>query len=181
MSTPVIIEDYDARWPERFEILRSRIGAALGSLAAAIEHVGSTAVPGLAAKPIVDIDVLLGSKSDLPGVVERLTMIGYAHQGDLGIPGREAFRAPAGQFPHHLYVCPPNSRAYLQHLAFRDYLRTHPENARAYGLLKRSLASRYGNDRDGYTQAKTEFIEAILQPARVAGPEHFRPGARIIS
>ena len=181
MSAPVIIEDYDARWPERFEILRSRIGAALGSLAAAIEHVGSTAVPGLAAKPIVDIDVLLGSKSDLPGVVERLTMIGYAHQGDLGIPGREAFRAPAGQFPHHLYVCPPNSRAYLQHLAFRDYLRTHPEDARAYGLLKRSLASRYGNDRDGYTQAKTEFIEGILRRAKCSSSEHFSSAARIIS
>lgn len=181
MTTPVIIEDYDPSWPERFEILRSRISAALGSRAAAIEHVGSTAVPGLAAKPIIDIDVLLRSKTDLPRAIECLTAIGYVYQGDLGIPGREAFRAPASEFRHHLYVCPPDSQACWQHLAFRDHLRSHPEDARAYGLLKRSLASCYGSDRDGYTQAKTEFIEAILRRAEGSGPEHFSSAARIIS
>ncbi len=181
MSAPVIIEDYDPRWPEYFEMLRSRIGAALGSLAAAIEHVGSTAVTGLAAKPIIDIDVLLHSEGDLPRAIERLTTIGYAHQGDLGILGREVFRAPSDALLHHLYVCRPNSRAYLQHLAFRDYLRIHDEDARAYGLSKRSLASRYGSDRDGYTQAKTEFIEAILRRVEGSGSEHFSSAARIIS
>lgn len=181
MTAPVIIEDYDPSWPERFEILRSRIGAALGSLAAAIEHVGSTAVPGLAAKPIIDVDVLLRSEADLPRAIERLAAIGYAHQGDLGVPGREAFRAPPSEFRHHLYVCPPDSKACRQHLTFRDYLRTHSEAARAYGLLKRSLASRHGSDRDGYTQAKTEFIEAIMLRAEGSGSEHFSSAARIIT
>jgi GrpB-like predicted nucleotidyltransferase (UPF0157 family) len=181
MIPPVIIEDYDPRWPERFETLRMRIDAALGPLVAAIEHVGSTAVPGLAAKPIIDIDVLLRSDSDLPLAIGRLGTLGYEHQGNLGIAGREAFRVPAADVSHHLYVCPPNSQAYLEHLAFRDHLRSHPEEARGYELLKRLLACQYGNDRDGYTQAKSEFIEAILRRAKLAGAEHFRSGARIIS
>lgn len=181
MIEPVIIEDYDPRWPERFETLHARIGGALGPLAAAIEHVGSTAVPGLASKPIIDIDVLLQSRTDVQSAIERLAAIGYAYQGDLGIAGRGAFRAPASEFRHHLYVCPSNSQVYRQHLAFRDYLRIHPEDVCAYGLLKRSLASRYGSDRDGYTQAKTEFIEAILKRAEGSGSEHFSSAARIIS
>src|SRR5690348_11547029 len=141
MSAPIVIEDYDPRWPRRFETIRIRIAAALGPLAAAIEHVGSTAVPGLAAKPIIDIDVLLRSEGDLPLAIERLQTLGYEHQGDLGIAGREAFRAPVADVSHHLYLCPPGSRAYLEHLAFRDHLRTHSDDARAYELLKRSLAN----------------------------------------
>lgn len=181
MTEPVIIEDYDPRWPQRFETLRARVSAVLGTLAAAIEHVGSTAVPGLASKPIIDIDVLLQSQTDLQSAIERLAAMGYAYEGDLGIAGREAFRAPASEFRHHLYVCQPNSPAYQQHLAFRDYLRTHPEDACAYESLKRSLAERFGSDRDAYTQGKTEFIEAILRRAEASGPEHFSSAARIIS
>jgi len=180
MTAPLVIEDYDAGWPQHFETLRTRISAVLGPLAAAIEHVGSTAVPGLAAKPIIDVDVLLQSHTDLQLARERLSAIGYAHQGDLGVPGREAFRAPAADVWHHLYVCLPNRPAYFEHLFFRDHLRSHPEDAHAYELLKRSLASRYGNDRDGYTRAKTGFIEEILQRAKVVGVELFRSAARII-
>jgi GrpB-like predicted nucleotidyltransferase (UPF0157 family) len=180
MTAPVIIEDYDPGWPEHFKALRARIGAVLGPLAATIEHVGSTAVPGLAAKPIIDIDVLLFSDGDVQLAIERLATLGYEHQGNLGIPGREAFRAPTSEFPHHLYVC-SDSREYDRHITFRDHLRGHPEDARAYELLKRSLANRYGSDRDGYTQAKTEFIWAILRRAEVSGSEHFSSAARIIS
>ena len=181
MTDPIIIGDCDARWPQLFEILRSRISAVLGSLAAAIEHIGSTAVPGLAAKPIIDIDVLLRSQTDLPRAIEGLATLGYEHQGDLGIAGREAFRAPADVFPHHLYVCPPDSREYGRHIAFRDHLRSHPEDTHAYERLKRSLADRFGNDRDAYTLAKTDFIEATLRRMERVGPEHFPQGARIIS
>jgi len=180
MSTPVVIEDYDAHWPGHFETLRRRISDALGSLAGAIEHVGSTAVPGLAAKPIIDIDVLLQSDDDLPLAISRLHALGYEHQGNLGIAGRKAFRSPTSEFHHHLYVCPPNSRAYLEHLAFRDHLRSHPEDARAYERLKRSLAERFASDRDAYTLGKTGFIEAILRRAKPFVSEHFPSGARIV-
>lgn len=162
MSSRITIEDYDSLWPQRFETLRSPIAATLGDLAALIEHIGSTAVPGLAAKPIIDIDVRLRAATDLPLAISRLASSGYEHRGDLGVPGREAFRPPADDFPHHLYVCPPDSQEYRRHIAFRDYLRTHPEDASAYARLKRNLAARLGDRREAYTQAKGEFIAAIV-------------------
>jgi GrpB-like predicted nucleotidyltransferase (UPF0157 family) len=158
----VFIEDYDPRWPQTFELLRSRLSAALPGMAAAIEHIGSTAVPGLAAKPIIDIDLLMNSEGDLPRVIVALTSLGYDHRGDLGIAGREAFQSPSNDLRHHLYVCPPSSREYPRHIAFRDYLRAHPESAAAYGQLKRDLAQTLGHDREAYTQGKSDFVREIL-------------------
>jgi GrpB-like predicted nucleotidyltransferase (UPF0157 family) len=165
MTAPITIDDYDPGWPAQFETLRPRIAAALDALATAIEHVGSTAVPGLAAKPIIDIDVLLRSAADLPLAITKLASLGYAHRGDLGIPGREAFRTPPNVFPHHLYVWLAGAREFQRHIAFRDYLRTHPQDANAYATLKRKLAGKSATDREAYTQAKTEFVEAILRRA----------------
>jgi GrpB-like predicted nucleotidyltransferase (UPF0157 family) len=159
---PVHVADYDPRWPATFEQLSGQISAALGALAMRVEHIGSTAVPGLAAKPIIDLDVVIGSRADLPAVIAKLRPLGYWPQGDLGVPGREAFNNPPGAPPHHLYVCAADNTELARHLAFRDFMRTHPETARAYGELKRSLASRFRNDRDAYTEAKTAFIDAVL-------------------
>ena len=113
-------------------MLRSRIAAVLDELAISIEHVGSTAVPGLAAKPVIDIDVLLRSPTDLPVAIRRLAGLGYEHKGDLGVSGREAFRTNATAVPHHLYVCPPGSREFERHIAFRNYLPAHAADARSY-------------------------------------------------
>ncbi len=165
MTAQITVEDYDPHWPEEFEMLRSRIALVLDELANAIEHVGSTAVPGLAAKPIIDIDILLRSVSALPTVCTRLGSLGYEHRGDLGVAGREAFRTPPGQFAHHLYVCPPGSQEYSRHIAFRDYLRSHPEDASAYAALKRNLADEFATDREAYNQGKTEFVRQILHRA----------------
>jgi GrpB-like predicted nucleotidyltransferase (UPF0157 family) len=140
MADPVIVLDFDPTWPALFQTLRQRIADALGDMAAAIEHVGSTAVPNLAAKPIIDIDVLLASETMLPAAIERLAKLGYVHRGDLGVPGREAFRAPASDPRHHLYVCPPSSVEFRRHVAFRDYLRAHPTDSKTYGDLKMALA-----------------------------------------
>jgi GrpB-like predicted nucleotidyltransferase (UPF0157 family) len=131
---------------------------------------GSTAVPGLAAKPVIDIDVLLKSASDLPLVIQRLASIGYVHRGDLGVTGREAFYAPPGSPKHHLYVCPPESQEYRRHLALRDYLRAHSAEAAAYGNLKRSLAARFRDDRAAYLAGKGEFVESLLQRALATPP-----------
>src|ERR1700687_2280992 len=122
MANPVIILGYDPNWPGLFQSLRKRIAETLGGMAAAIEHVGSTAVPGLAAKPIIDIDVLLVSETMLPEAIDRIASLGYIHRGNLGIPEREAFFAPANDPPHHLYVCPSCSAEFRRHMAFRDYL-----------------------------------------------------------
>jgi GrpB-like predicted nucleotidyltransferase (UPF0157 family) len=159
----VIVEDYDPRWPERFEALRFRIAAVLGATAVTIEHVGSTAVPGLAAKPIIDVDVLLAPAGDLPLVIAKLAFLGYRHQGDLGIAGREAFETLAGDFPHHLYVCLPGNLEYQRHLAFRDHLRVHPLDAGLYASLKRRLATEFAHDRDAYTSGKSAFVAGILE------------------
>jgi GrpB-like predicted nucleotidyltransferase (UPF0157 family) len=158
-ANPVIVLDYQPSWPELFQSLHKRFADTLGDTAAAIEHVGSTAVPGLAAKPIVDIDVLLAGEAMLPAVIERLAILGYIHQGNLGIPEREAFLTPANDPPHHLYVCPPSSAEFRRHIAFRDYLRAHPKDAKIYGDLKIALAERFREDRSAYTAAKGDFVE----------------------
>jgi GrpB-like predicted nucleotidyltransferase (UPF0157 family) len=168
MWKPVIVVDYDPNWVATFEALRAQVAGVLGDAASTIEHVGSTAVPGLAAKPIIDIDVLLTSETMLPEAIERLARLGYVHQGDLGIPEREAFLTPAGTPAHHLYVCPPHSREFQRHVAFRDYLRTNPTEAKAYGDLKKALASQFRDDRDAYMAGKDELVKELLARAMMA-------------
>jgi GrpB-like predicted nucleotidyltransferase (UPF0157 family) len=102
MPTPLVITEYDPQWPVLFEELRVKFSELLGDMASAIEHVGSTSVPGLAAKPIIDLDVLLASAACLPETIRRLATLGYEHQGDLGIAGREAFQTPPDLFARDL-------------------------------------------------------------------------------
>jgi len=168
MSEPVVIVDYDPAWPHRYEALRAPLAAALGALAAEIVHVGSTSVSGLAAKPTIDLNILLRSADDLPAVIERLARLGYVHEGDLGIAGREAFATPPGYavHDHHLYVCAPDWGGYGDQIAFRDYLRAHRKAARAYARLKRSLAAKHRDNRGAYTNAKAGFVSAILGRGR---------------
>jgi GrpB-like predicted nucleotidyltransferase (UPF0157 family) len=159
---PVIVIDYDSDWPWAFERLRPPIWHAVEDVAVSIEHVGSTSVPGLSAKPVIDIDVVVAGP-DVVRVTERLTALGYEHLGDLGVPGREAFRAPPESPPHHLYVCPTESPALANHLAIRDFLRSGPGAAQAYCDLKRKLARDHSEDVDEYGRGKTEFLVAILR------------------
>lgn len=163
MPEPIIIKQYDPQWPERFAEISARVMAALGPTANRIEHVGSTSVPGLAAKPIIDIDVVVDSESQIGKVIELLAEIGYIHQGDLGITGREAFKTPANTFSHHLYLVVEETRELKRHVAFRDRLRSDAKTRQAYGELKSDLSKRFNNDREGYTKAKTEFIESVLR------------------
>lgn len=162
MPEVIVIQPYDARWPEDFEIIRARLAAALGDTALRIEHVGSTSVPGLAAKPVIDLDIVIARETDLPRAISKLQVIGYRYEGEKGIPGRHAFGAPAGLPVHHLYVCALGNRELKRHLAFRDYLRANPLEAEKYAELKYNLARQFGSDRDGYSEAKTTFVEAAL-------------------
>jgi GrpB-like predicted nucleotidyltransferase (UPF0157 family) len=162
-SRTLQIVDYDPSWPTLFETLRSRLLLALGIIADSIEHIGSTAVPGLAAKPIIDLDIVVASATDLPLAIERLAALGYQHRGDLGIEGRAAFDSPAKLPAHHLYVCVQGSLALANHLTIRNHLRHHPEVAAKYGLLKRRLAKQFPLESGRYGEGKTEFLVGLLR------------------
>lgn len=161
MKSRIIVAQYDPAWPDIFEEIRASLTPVVSRLALAIEHVGSTAVPGLAAKPVIDIDVVVAPR-DLTAGIRGLESLGYDHRGELGVPGREAFRAPAGTPGHHLYLCPEDSPALANHIAIRDYLRSDPAAVAAYGELKRSLAHAFPNDMDAYVEGKTGFLLNIL-------------------
>lgn len=172
MPRTIEIVDYDPAWPEAFAGISRVVAAALGPLALRIEHVGSTSVPGLGAKPIIDLDVVIESPRALPRVVEALRTLGYSHEGDGGIPGREAFGREGATVPadgsgrtwptHHLYVCPSDGDELRRHLRFRDHLRGQPDSAARYEALKRDLAHRHPDDIDSYVAGKSEFVERIL-------------------
>jgi GrpB-like predicted nucleotidyltransferase (UPF0157 family) len=164
----IVIVEYDPSWPSRFATLAATVTAALGPVLVRVEHVGSTAVPGLPAKPVIDIDAVV-RPADVVEAIGRLAAVGYIHQGERGVAGREAFAAPAGAAPHHLYVCPVGSPALAEHLQFRDALRADGRLAAEYGRLKRRLAARFGRDRDGYCEAKTGFIRAVLARQAAGG------------
>jgi GrpB-like predicted nucleotidyltransferase (UPF0157 family) len=162
----IVVADYDPDWPLHFDEIAKPVREAVADLGAAVEHIGSTSVPGLAAKPVIDIDVVVASTDDVPAAIERLGSLGYAHQGDQGIKGREAFMWPSGGQRRHLYVVVRGSQPYLDHIEFRDHLRSHPEVVSDYAALKVQLAKHHGTDRLGYTDAKAEFITGVLQAAR---------------
>lgn len=164
----VVVVDYDPMWPEIFEQLRAHVWSVLHDVALTIEHVGSTSVPGLAAKPIIDMSVIVASKREVPLVIARLATLGYEHLGNRGIEDREAFCHPEGLPAHHLYVCPQGSLAVRNHLAVRDYLRTHPETAQEYGELKKRLSQEYSNDIESYVDGKTNLMLGVLREQGVA-------------
>lgn len=161
----IVVVDYDPSWPKLFERLRSQIWPVLSDVALAVEHVGSTSVPGLAAKPVIDVSVVVPSEADIPVAIERLATLGYVHRGNLGIEGREAFASPAGMPPHHLYVCPRDSLGLANQLTVRDHLRRHPETAHEYGELKKRLAREFPHDIDSYIDGKTDLMLRILRAA----------------
>ncbi len=164
---PIEVVDYDPSWPAQFTEIAARIRAAfVGGPPITVEHVGSTSVAGLAAKPVIDIDVIVPSPSDVSDAIVRLAALGYVHEGDKGVPGREAFRWPPGTRRHHLYLCLRDNAEGRRHVAFRDYLRAHPDDARKYETLKRELAVRFRHDRTAYSEGKTAFVEAVLAKAR---------------
>ena len=161
----VIVLPYCERWEQNFAQIRDELRKALGPLALKIEHVGSTAVRGLSAKPIIDIDIVIRDYSVFDAVVSALQAIGYFHEGDLGIAGREAFKYDGKDHlqKHHLYVCPQNSAELKRHIAFRDYLRSHPEAVREYSRIKEEGAVLFPNDIEKYIEHKAPFIQKIYQ------------------
>lgn len=165
----VEIAEYDPKWLTLYKDEETKILAVIGHLAVAIEHIGSTAVLGLGAKPTIDVMVGVRQLSDAQRCVEPLGRIGYEYQPqhEATMPERRFFRKgePPKEQHYHLHMVEKGSEFWRTHLAFRDYLRTYPETAKQYYELKKGLASKYGSDREGYTEAKTSFIESIVSKA----------------
>ena len=164
MRTPsVSVVPYDAAWREAFAAIKAEIEDAIGDLIIGIEHVGSTSVEGLCAKPCIDVDVVIGDGAVFNAVVKGLAAIGYIHEGDLGIKGREAFRYTDKPhlMLHHLYVCLQDSAELHRHITFRDFLRAHPEARAEYGRVKQAAAKLFPYDIDGYIAYKSSCIKKL--------------------
>jgi GrpB-like predicted nucleotidyltransferase (UPF0157 family) len=161
---PIVVGTYNPQWTVEFEQLKEYLLTAVNGAAVEIHHVGSTSVANLSAKPILDIDIEIADMSAFPKIKEQLSTLGYRHEGNYGIDGREAFKYDNTAFmAHHLYVCPSDSAELRRHLTFRDYLRSHPDAVREYSELKQSLAEKYGNDIDAYIDGKTAFVLRCLR------------------
>lgn len=155
--------DHDSSWPASFRAERDRILAAVGDLVIELEHVGSTSVPGLAAKPIVD---MLAGVCNVEAAAVRagdLLSIGYEDFG-LQVPGRQLFArgGPANEATHHLHLVTHGTPAWLDPLRFRDRLRADPELAQRYAQLKREMAAAHGRDIKSYSEGKNAFVRSVL-------------------
>ena len=158
----VVVLPYDDKWKQSFADIKKELSQALGGIAISIEHVGSTSVEGLAAKPMIDIDVVV-RKEKINDAIVALSSIGYIHEGNLGIEGREAFAYDGKEHLqiHHLYVCPEDSAELKRHIAFRDYLRRHKDVMEKYANIKLEAAKLYPNDIEKYIEHKSPVIEEI--------------------
>ena len=164
MRTPkVVVLPYDEGWIYDFEKIKNELEKALGDLIVGIEHVGSTSVKGLSAKPCIDIDIIIKNYSVFESVVNELNQIGYIHEGDLGIKDREAFKYSDKQHmpKHHLYVCPAYSEELRRHITFRDFLRKDPDAARRYSAVKEEAARLFPDDIDKYIEYKSPCIKEL--------------------
>jgi len=164
----VDLVEYDPHWPTVFEAEAERIRSALGSTVVfTLEHFGSTAIPGLAAKPIIDIMLIVPAEAQWADLIEPIQGLGYVFWADNPRSDRMFFvkgMPPFGERrSHHIHVRTPLDAE--ASIAFRDYLRTHPEDATRYAALKRELAERFLTDRDAYTDAKAQFVDEIVRKA----------------
>ena len=174
----MVIVNYDEKWPDDFLKIKEKLQKVI-STPCEVEHVGSTSIPGMKAKPIIDIDVGLDNWEDFETVKNALAEIGYEHEGDKGITGREAFcrngkvhNEILDSVDHHLYVCSVDNEEYKRHILFRNYLRKHTEARERYNQIKEEILSKVGTEnRAGYVQMKEEeyrdFFEEIIAKAKI--------------
>jgi GrpB-like predicted nucleotidyltransferase (UPF0157 family) len=167
-SGVVRLVDYDSAWPELFRLETLRIANALAPRSLRLEHVGSTAIPGLAAKPVLDILGGYAATEDLAAIISGLGRAGYVHRGNQGIPGREFFRRGEPR-SYHLHLTVAGTDFWHEHLDFRELLRSDAGTRDAYGALKRDLASRYPLDRGAYIEGKGPFVREALRRWRARG------------
>lgn len=164
----VIVTAYDETWPALFEEEAKKIKGILGSHCKVIHHIGSTAVKGLKAKPIIDILPIVDNIFEIDKYNSDFEALGYECMGEFGIPGRRYFRKGGDNRTHQIHIFEEGNKKDIQrHLALRDYLRSHPEDALAYGALKEKLASRFPDDIEAYCDGKDEFVKELERKAMI--------------
>jgi len=176
MPGPVVMVEYDPAWPSLYEAEKERVLSVAGQKISTIEHIGSTSVPGLGAKPIIDIMACVRDSGAADECVELLKPIGYTDITSQS--GHAEWFYCLAKGPHtveglrsvyHLHLVKENSRHFEDYILFRDYLRTHPDVAAKYYKLKKKLAEKHRHDRDAYTESKTTFIRSVLCDVRKKG------------
>jgi GrpB-like predicted nucleotidyltransferase (UPF0157 family) len=168
----ITVVEYDPSWPERFEALRAEYAAAMAAARVpvkAIEHVGSTSVPGLAAKPVIDCDIVVG-EADVTAASSVLVSLGFAPEGELGIPQRWAFKEPERLSGTNTYLIVDGCLSLRNHLAVRDVLRAYPILRDAYAAVKRKAAACAANI-DEYCKIKTPMVQKLLTAAGLTDAE----------
>jgi GrpB-like predicted nucleotidyltransferase (UPF0157 family) len=164
----VRLQPYDSLWPSKFSTERQRLASLLPSAFVEIEHIGSTAVPGMPAKPVIDLLAGVESMAVAKSIAESICASGYTTSTEFNktLVGRMWFmRWAEGHRTHHLHVVVQDGDVWREHLAFRDALRSSPSVAARYAALKNQLAARHSTDREAYTNAKAEFIHSTLRDA----------------
>ena len=163
MAKRVVVVPYNEQWKTDFEKIKQHLLPAIKDTIINIEHIGSTSVEGLSAKPIIDIDIVIKDYSVFDAVVEKLASLGYIHEGNLGIKDREAFdyKGNTDLPKHHLYICPEFSVEIHKHIAFRDYLKNNQEAVKKYSLVKETAAILFPNEIEKYIDYKTPCIEEL--------------------
>ena len=175
MGSPkaIVLSPYDPAWASVYEREAAAIRGVRGGAVLEIHHIGSTAVPGLLAKPVVDMLGVVQDVVELDAYRARLEALGYVWLGENGIPGRRYFDKHSDDVPMelaHLHVFARGDARIAEHLAFRDYLRSHPDAAAEYAELKESLHAKFGHDRRRYTEEKATFIRSVIRMAMEQGP-----------
>ena len=164
----IVVLPYDDRWPELFAQVRSELAPVFAGLAPAFHHVGSTSVPGLAAKPKIDLHAAFADLAAVAAAVETMQGVaGYTHHGDKYGDQSWTFTSGKGSYGARLYLCTADNHVLRDRILFRDYLRTHPERADAYAALKLRLMSEANDDWDYYTGSKTEFVRETVRLAQL--------------
>lgn len=165
MGAVVELAPYDPSWPATFERIGKKLAKLLAPYILTIEHIGSTSIPGLVAKPLVDIDIVLRNSAYVPATTQILLDHGYEPRGNHYDDEVWAFLRRDGKPPERVYLCPPNNRTHENRVIFRDYLRAHPTEAAAYGKLKQELVEIHRHDGDRYTAEKRHFVNAVIEKA----------------
>lgn len=172
----IIVVEYDPRWPQLYDEEANRVRSALGDSAVAVEHVGSTAIPGMAARPNIAIAVALTSMDDADMCSASLQTLGFEPLGEFGVPGRLLFRrrvdgSASARLSFAIHLTETESEYWNEHMWFRDFLRAQPAVAARYATLKRTLALKFPNDRKAYGKGKEPFIKLVLGRARSGPPQ----------